>query len=170
MAFPTSPSNGDEYTNALGTIYKYLTTDDKWYIISAPINLNDLTEKDHVSLDAKNGEADVQHLTAAQVAALHAATYYATGQFTGNTANNRQITGLGFTPTFMIMVPYVNVGATWMFVKNTNHAMWEITFTHTAAGDTNILKFIAGGFEVNNNHASDQGNVNNRTYYWAAWG
>lgn len=34
MAFPTSPSNGDEYTNALGTKYKYLTADDKWYIIS----------------------------------------------------------------------------------------------------------------------------------------
>ena len=51
MAFPTSPSNGDEYTNALGTIYKYLTADDKWYIISAPINLNDLAEKDHISLD-----------------------------------------------------------------------------------------------------------------------
>ncbi len=72
MAFPTSPSNGDEYTNALGTIYKYLTADDKWYIISAPINLNDLTEKNHVSLAAKNGEADIQHLTAAQVTALHA--------------------------------------------------------------------------------------------------
>ncbi|KKK57518.1 hypothetical protein LCGC14_3053650, partial [marine sediment metagenome] len=72
MAFPTSPSNGDEYTNALGTVYKYLTADDKWYIISAPINLNDLTEKNHVSLAAKNGEADIQHLTAAQVAALHA--------------------------------------------------------------------------------------------------
>ena len=70
MAFPTTPSNGDEYTNALGTIYKYLTADDKWYIINAPINLNDLAEKDHISLDAKNGEADVQHLTAAQVATL----------------------------------------------------------------------------------------------------
>ncbi|KKN22852.1 hypothetical protein LCGC14_0910820 [marine sediment metagenome] len=50
MAFPTSPSNGDEYTNALGTVYKYLTTDDKWYIINAPINLNDLAEKNHISL------------------------------------------------------------------------------------------------------------------------
>ena len=50
MGFPTSPSNGDEYTNALGTIYKYLTADDKWYIINAPLNLNDLTEKDHASL------------------------------------------------------------------------------------------------------------------------
>ena len=36
MAFPTTPSNGDEYTNALGTVYKYLTADDKWYIINAP--------------------------------------------------------------------------------------------------------------------------------------
>ncbi len=75
MGFPTSPSEGEEHTTLLGTVYKYTNIpagEDKWYIINADINLNDLTEKNHVSLAAKNGEADVQHLTAAQVAALHA--------------------------------------------------------------------------------------------------
>ena len=50
MAFPTSPSNGDEYTNALGTVYKYLTADDKWYIISADVAHSDTTgrtDSDH---------------------------------------------------------------------------------------------------------------------------
>ena len=42
MAFPTTPSNGDEYTNALGTVYKYLDADNKWYIINAPINWSDV--------------------------------------------------------------------------------------------------------------------------------
>ena len=73
MGFPTSPSEGEEHTTLLGTVYKYTNIpagEDKWYIINADINLNDLTEKNHVSLAAKNGEADVQHLTAAQVAAI----------------------------------------------------------------------------------------------------
>ena len=34
MGFPTSPSNGDYYTNALGTLYQYISTDDKWIIVS----------------------------------------------------------------------------------------------------------------------------------------
>lgn len=33
MAFPTSPSNGDLYENANGTVYEYVSADDKWKII-----------------------------------------------------------------------------------------------------------------------------------------
>jgi len=141
MGFPTSPDDGDEYTNALGTKYKYQAADDKWYIMSitagdlshnelanlnagidfehitqgqkdllhaiytlevhnntkhspnysaeghdhvegditdldhlteGEINLANLLEKNHVSLTNKNAEANVKHLTDAQLAALHA--------------------------------------------------------------------------------------------------
>ncbi len=47
MGFPTSPTHGDEYTTALGTVYKYSNItpdfDDKWYIISSPLNIVDDT-------------------------------------------------------------------------------------------------------------------------------
>ena len=33
--FPTDANDGDEVTNALGTVYKYNAADDKWYIINA---------------------------------------------------------------------------------------------------------------------------------------
>ncbi|KKK88204.1 hypothetical protein LCGC14_2745520, partial [marine sediment metagenome] len=63
MAFPTSPSNGDQYTNALGTIYQYQAADDKWYIVTA------IT---HNTLDGLNDGNDYEHISAAQLAALHA--------------------------------------------------------------------------------------------------
>ena len=35
MPFPTTPSNGDQYTTVFGTLYEYNDTDDKWKIISS---------------------------------------------------------------------------------------------------------------------------------------
>lgn len=40
MPFPTSPSEGQEYSTALGTKYKYDSADDKWYIISLLTDVN----------------------------------------------------------------------------------------------------------------------------------
>ena len=40
MAFPTSPSNGDVYSNALGTQYRYVSADTKWTIISQAVTGN----------------------------------------------------------------------------------------------------------------------------------
>ena len=37
MAFPTSPSDGQEYTTALGTVYKYVEADDKWILVSSTL-------------------------------------------------------------------------------------------------------------------------------------
>ena len=37
MSFPVSPSNLDEYTNGLGTVYRYIAADGKWIIKSQEI-------------------------------------------------------------------------------------------------------------------------------------
>jgi len=63
MAFPTSPDDGDEYTNALGTIYKYLASDDKWYIIAAV---------QHNDLSGLNDGDVYEHITQTQKDDLHA--------------------------------------------------------------------------------------------------
>lgn len=39
MAFPTSPSNGQEYTAASGVKYIYNSADDRWDIVNSPINV-----------------------------------------------------------------------------------------------------------------------------------
>jgi len=66
MAFPTSPSEGQEYTNALGTVYKYTNVgnDDKWYIITE--------ELDHNNLNGLNDGDSYEHITQTQKDALHA--------------------------------------------------------------------------------------------------
>lgn len=44
MAFPTSPSDGQEYTTILGTVYKYRASDDCWYIINDFGSLDDIDD------------------------------------------------------------------------------------------------------------------------------
>jgi len=41
MAFPGSPSNGDIYTTANGTIYTYDSTDNKWVIVGSSNPISD---------------------------------------------------------------------------------------------------------------------------------
>jgi hypothetical protein len=37
MAFPTTPSNGQVYTNSLGTSYQYVMADNKWVLLTQEI-------------------------------------------------------------------------------------------------------------------------------------
>jgi len=37
MAFPTTPTDGQQYTTSLGTVYEYVSTDDKWILSSNTI-------------------------------------------------------------------------------------------------------------------------------------
>jgi len=67
MAFPTSPDDGDEYTNALGTKYKYHAADDKWYIMS--VVAGDFLHND---LDGLNVGDVYEHISQAQKDDLHA--------------------------------------------------------------------------------------------------
>lgn len=66
MAFPTNPNDGDEYTTTLGTKYKYLLTDDKWYIIGTGMNdlIEDLSPQLGGDLDL-NSKKITHELTAA---------------------------------------------------------------------------------------------------------
>jgi len=42
MAFPVSPTNGQTYTTALGTFYKYDATRTSWLIVPSTTPSNDL--------------------------------------------------------------------------------------------------------------------------------
>lgn len=37
MAFPTTPTDGQQYTTSLGTVYEYVSADDKWILSSNTI-------------------------------------------------------------------------------------------------------------------------------------
>ena len=56
MAFPTNPSNGDQYTNILGTVYQYQAADNKWYIIGTFDLVGDVSPQLGGALDT-NGQS-----------------------------------------------------------------------------------------------------------------
>lgn len=39
MSFPLNPSNGEEYTNSLGTIYRFVSSDNAWVISRSSSNI-----------------------------------------------------------------------------------------------------------------------------------
>ena len=86
MGFPTTPNDGDEYTNALGTKYKYLDADHKWYIITG-FGAGDLLHND---LDGLNAGDVYEHISAAQFAALHTRLHTITNVL-DHSANNHKI-------------------------------------------------------------------------------
>jgi hypothetical protein len=89
----------------------------------------------------------------------------ATGTYTGNGVNNRQITGLGFTPKHLILYWYTsNV----CYSKNDQMGTWIVWKQSTTQFLDNYVKFIADGFEIDNNDNSP--NWDTHTYYWTAWG
>jgi hypothetical protein len=92
----------------------------------------------------------------------------ATGTYTGNGNNNREITGLGFDPKYVI-IWYSSGGNMWQSVIHEDAAAWT-DFVSSQAAATNRVELITDGFEVNNNHASDQHNTNAVVYYYIALG
>lgn len=73
MGFPTSPSDEDEYTTILGTVYKYRLSDDCWYIINEELDLDGLgdvvidgTPADHELLAWDNGTSKWINMTATE--------------------------------------------------------------------------------------------------------
>lgn len=40
MSFPLNPSNGEEYTNSLGTIYRFVSSDNAWVIFRSSSNIS----------------------------------------------------------------------------------------------------------------------------------
>lgn len=92
-----------------------------------------------------------------------------TTSFLGDGTNNREVTGFGFDPKYVICIS--DYGATWHIhpVSDTFTA-WDTFYYDSAGDDNNAIRIITDGIEVNNGHASDQCNANGITYHVVAWG
>ena len=100
----------------------------------------------------------------------------ATGIYTGNSASNRQITGLGFNPKVIMIhqTGWSGIPNDWSTGWTTDQfATWVSLKGLTWGADsdiTNQVKLITDGFEVNNNQTYDIFNINNAIYRWTAGG
>jgi len=122
-------------------------------------NLNDLAEKLHASL---------AEITANQ---HHTETFVATGVYTGNNANNRQITGLGFNPKYMIILEDRGGGTCFSWFKSDTMAQWQdYRITLNLIYNTGHIDLITDGFEVDNADPNNWLNINGFIYHWVAWG
>lgn len=94
----------------------------------------------------------------------------ATGTYTGNDADSRTITGLGFDPKAVgILYPFA--GQYYMTWCTENMAAWtDITPNAGGAGTNNRVNLYTDGFELNNGDANDLYNNLNDVYYYIAWG
>lgn len=101
--------------------------------------------------------------------AIASGTKIATGTYTGNENNNRQITGLGFTPK-AISVIYTWNGSCSFYYINDAMPVWICYNIVDKVIKTNRIKIIADGFELNNYAYDDQLNIGGNVYYWTAWG
>lgn len=97
-------------------------------------------------------------------------THMATGTYTGNGNNNREITGLGFDPTVvLIMQDYLS--KIYHYLTIDEYTEWD-----SSANDdrfdwlTDRCRLITDGFEINNNEANDEFNRNAIVYWYIAWG
>jgi len=194
--FPTDANNLDEVTNANGTTFQYILADDKWIIIpnvdvyteaevdallhvavtvNAPIILtaqdieikNDvgaqITEIDTGVLSELDTTVPTSKTVFDAVAGGAGGAQYATGTYTGNGANNRQITGFGFNPTYIQITHATDYSCYYTYDTFT---VWDCFRFSTITKKTNWMKLIADGFEVNNNEASDNINVNGSVYHY----
>lgn len=89
----------------------------------------------------------------------------ATGNYTGNGVNNRQITGVGFDPKIVWVTRAT--GGRWM--KNDQYPEWKASWSVNGSVVDDSIKLIADGFETAND-ANDWGNINGTDYYWTAIG
>lgn len=78
MGFPTSPSDEQQYTNALGTVYQYDLADDKWYIVNnliiSDVTYDEGTWDGETDGATKNTIRDKIELDNANASRHHAAT------------------------------------------------------------------------------------------------
>ena len=123
-----------------------------------------------ITAELVNGQSIDNKIDTLIAASGHASI--ATGTYTGNGANNRQITGLGFTPLFLIIYQHQAAASMYTFVNHDDFGAWDTLRVsgETFYDDGNISTIIADGFEVNNNEATDWANINGKEYYWVAWG
>ena len=91
-----------------------------------------------------------------------------TDTYTGTGANNRQITGFGFTPKFVV----ISNDSGQLHFFNDQMTAWKTNshYSTSASLESNIAKIIADGIELNNNHAMNRANINTVVYRYTAWG
>ena len=86
------------------------------------------------------------------------------GSYSGNGADNRSITGVGFQPDYVIVMPGSNNPS----VHRSSAMLGDISsYFSTTASATNIIQALeADGFQVGTNASV---NTNGTTYYYIAW-
>jgi len=92
--------------------------------------------------------------------------------WTGNAANNRQLTGFGFDPVAGFVMfdegGFITFGK---FADTYGGGNYDAIRVRSAGyNDQETLKFITDGIEVNNNDANDEFNRNAETYWGVFWG
>jgi hypothetical protein len=103
----------------------------------------------------KNGSA--YHWTAFKTYAGHMSI----GSYTGN-GTSKSITGLGFSPEYVTVLPGANTAA----VQRMNGMTRTFTFGADTGSTTGVTSLDATGFSVGN---STSVNTNAATYYYVAW-
>ena len=96
-------------------------------------------------------------------------SYIKTGTYTGNGADNRQITGFGFQPSFII-ITRLEGGVGFQYVRYATDVEWTSIELADKVLTTDSIKFISDGIEVNNSRGDDSHNRNGITYHYTAWG
>lgn len=148
------------FTGALGSGVKRFEISSIGIFSTVPLNMG--SKKITSLLDPTNNQdGATKKYVDDNVSKLH------TGTYTGNGANNRQITGFGFEPKSIILM--INIGANYLIYKNDSLGTWE-SGTISGTTDDNSIKFISDGIELNNSHVQDLHNVNTYVYYFTAHG
>lgn len=88
-----------------------------------------------------------------------------TGTYTGNDAQNREITGLGFVPK-ALFISRGDWGGFW-YIDDNMIEWWSVRFD-TWCDDS--IKFITDGFELNDGGGYANINTAPRRYTYSAWG
>ncbi len=103
MSFPLNPSNGEEYTNSLGTTYKFVSSDNVWVISRSSANtckgMQGITGLSGITGQAGNqGVTGTQGVTGASISSTYIPPYRkCLGATQSVPANNyKNITGLQF--------------------------------------------------------------------------
>src|SRR3990170_3905560 len=88
------------------------------------------------------------------------------GSYTGNEVDNRNITGIGFTPDFVFIK---NATSAWDAVYNLTESYEDYSsyFTDIANAVNHIQTLQSNGFQIGN---SSNVNISSGTIYWVAFG
>jgi hypothetical protein len=85
-----------------------------------------------------------------------------TGNYTGNGADNRPITGLGFTPSYVIVIPE----STYPVYQHSSPMQESYSFDNTTGQPNHIQGMVTDGFQIGTDWDV---NRNGYAYHYVAW-